>query len=150
MVAGDARLAKGMELRSRKKAVGSTKADVKFAFHGPIRIKGLFKILPRKGPAGSDDGKSVGAGILVSLGIGHDFFFGQKIVFIAARMVTSRLGAVFTVFAAAAAAAVDDSTEVDVIAAEVALQYAGPFLQFVEWCRQEKAQIVTAFDAIAS
>ena len=64
--------------------------------------------------------------------------------------MTSRLGAVFTVFAAAAAAAVDDGTEVDVVAAEMALQYAGPLFQFIQRCRQEEAQIVAPFDAIAS
>ena len=138
MVAGDARLAKGVELCSRQQAVRGTEADMKFALHGPVRIEGLFKVLSRKGPAGGNDGEAVGTGILIGLGIGHDFFFRQEIVFIAARMVTSRLGAVFTVFAAAAAAAVDDGTEVDVVAAEMALQYAGPLFQFIQRCRQEE------------
>ena len=40
------------------------------------------------------------------------------------------LGAVFAVFAAAAAAGVDDGTEIHVVAAEMGLQPAGFFLEF--------------------
>ena len=149
MVAGNARLAKSVELRSRKQAVGGAETDVEFPLHRPIGVEGFFKILPRQGPAGGNDGKAVGSGVLIGLGIGHDFFFGKEIVFVTARMMTGRLRTVFTVFAAAAAAAVDNRTEVDMIAAEMALQYAGPFLQFSQRCRQKKAQIVTPFDAIA-
>ena len=149
MVAGDARFPKGMELLSREQTMRSTETDVEFPLHGPIGIEGLFEVLPRQGPAGGNDGKAVGASVLIGLGIGHDFFFGKEIVFVTARMMTGRLRTVFTVFAATAAAAVNDGAEVDVIAAKMALQYAGPFLQFSQRCRQKKAQIVTPFDAIA-
>ena len=128
MVAGDARLAKSVELRSRKQAVGGAKTDMKFPLHRPILCRGLFQNPSLTSPAGGDDGKAVSTGVLIGLGIGHDFFFRQEIVFATARMMTGRLRTVFTVFAAAAAAAVDDGAEVDVIAAKMALQYAWPLL----------------------
>ena len=61
----------------------------------------------------------------------------------------ARLRAVLAVLAAAAAAPVDDRTEVDVLAAEVVLQQAGALLQLGERRLEEQREVIPALDAVA-
>ena len=121
MVAGNARFVEAVQLFRRQQPVRRAEVDMQRLFHRTVRIQGFFKIRPRQSPARRDDGKAVGAGILVGLGVGQDFFFRQETVFFAARMMTSRLGAVFAILPTAAAAAVDDGAEINVVAAKMAL-----------------------------
>ena len=121
VITGDPRFVEAVQLFRRKQAVRRAEVDVQRLLHRAVGIQGLFKIGARQGPARRDDGKAVGAGILVGLGISQDFFFRQEIIFITACMVAGCLGAVFAVFATAAAAAVDDGTEINMIATEMAL-----------------------------
>ena len=110
-----------VQLFRREQAVRSTEVDVQGLLHRAVCIQGLFKIGTGQRPAGRDDGKAVGAGILIGLGVGDDFFFRQETVFVTARMMAGRLGTVFAVFPTTAAAAIDDGAEIDVIATEMAL-----------------------------
>ena len=63
--------------------------------------------------------------------------------------MAGRLRTVAAVLAAASRAAVDDRAEVDVLAAEMTLEPAGAFLQFLERCSEEEGEIVRAADAVA-
>ena len=121
MVTGDARFMEAVQLFRREQAVRSTEVDVQGLLHRAVCVQGLFKIGTGQRPAGRDDGKAVGAGILIGLSVGDDFFFRQETVFVTARMMASRLGTVFAVFPTTAAAAIDDGAEIDVIATEMAL-----------------------------
>ena len=121
VVTGDARFMEAVQLFRREQAVRSTEVDVQGLFHRAVCIQGLFKISTGQRPAGRDDGKAVGAGILIGLSVGQDFFFRQETVFVTARMMAGRLGTVFAVFPTTAAAAIDDGAEIDVIATEMAL-----------------------------
>ena len=96
----------------------------------PVDGQGLFEIVACQGTAAGNHGEPVGTGVLVRLGGFHDFLFVQEPVFFTAGVMAGGLGAVFAVFAAAAAAGVDDGTEIHVVAAEMGLQPAGFFLEF--------------------
>ena len=121
MVTGDTRFMEAVQLFRREQAVRSTEVDVQGLFHRAVCIQGLFKISTGQRPAGRDDGKTVGAGILIGLGVGDDFFFRQETVFVTARMMAGRLSTVFAVFPTTAAAAIDDGTEIDMVATKMAL-----------------------------
>ena len=121
VITGHARFVEAVQLFRRQQAVRRTEVDVQRLLHRAVRIQGFFKIRPCQGTARRDDGKAVGAGILIGLGVGQDFFFRQETVFFTARMVAGRLGTVFAVFPTAAAAAVDDGAEINMIATKMAL-----------------------------
>ena len=121
MVTGDTRFMEAVQLFRREQAVRSTEVDVQGLFHRAVCIQGLFKISTGQRPTGRNDGKTVGAGILIGLGVGDDFFFRQETVFVTARMMAGRLSTVFAVFPTTAAAAIDDGTEIDMVATKMAL-----------------------------
>ena len=64
-------------------------------------------------------------------------------------MVAARLGTVFAVFTAAAAAAVDDRAKVDVVAAETFLYLAGTLLQLFQVAVKEDGEVIAALYAVA-
>ena len=57
-------------------------------------------------------------------------------------MMACRLRAVLAVLAAASRPAVDDGAEINMLAAEVPLQTAGAFLQFLQGSGEEEGKIV--------
>ena len=100
--------------------------------HGLVGLDGPVEVAARECASRGHDGEAVGAGRLVGVRMREDRLFGQEAVLLDARVVAGRLCAVLAVLAAAAAAAVDDRAEVDVLAAEVVLQQAGTLLQLSE------------------
>ena len=63
--------------------------------------------------------------------------------------MAGRLRAVLAVLPAAAAAAVDDRAEVDVLAAEMLLEQERAFLQLRERRGEEEGEVISALDAVA-
>ena len=81
--------------------------------------------------------------------MGEDRLLGQEGVLLDARVMAGRLRAVLAVLPAAAAAAVDDRAEVDVLAAEMLLEQARAFLQLRERRGEEEGEVIPALDAVA-
>ncbi len=129
MVACDAGRMEAVQLLSGQDAVGGAQVDGQFLFHAAVGSKGFLEILSHKGPAACYDGKTVGTGFLVGAGIGDDRFLIEETVLLASRVMARCLGAVFAVFTAAAAAAVDNGAEIDVVSAEMTLQLTGAFFE---------------------
>ena len=149
VVARDAGCAQAAQLCARQQAVRGAEVDVAGRAHGLVGLDGPVEVAARKRAARGHDGEAVGAGRLVGARVSKDRLLGQEAVLLDARVVAGRLRAVLAVLAAAAAAPVDDRTEVDVLAAEVVLQQAGALLQISERCLEEQREVIPALDAVA-
>ena len=142
MVACDAGLVQPAQLRAREQAVRGAEVDRKRPLHLLVRLDGLVEIALRERPSRGHDGEAVRAGFLVGTRVADDFLLRQEAVLVDARMVAGRLRAVFAVLAAASRAAVDNGAKVDMLAAEMSLQPAGAFLQFLQGSGEEDGEIV--------
>ena len=119
VIACDTGIAELAKLLGGQEAVGGAEVKMAEGAHFPVDFQRFAERLTAEGPAGSDDGKTMDAFFFVGEGIAGDFLFAQEIVFGNACVVLGGLRAVFAVFAAAAAAPVDDGAQIDMIAAEV-------------------------------
>lgn len=131
VIAGHPRLVQPVELLLVEKAHGGAQVDLARPVHGLIGLDGLVELRPGEGPPGGDDGEAVHALLLVELAHPQNLLLGQEVIDFAVGVVVGGLGAVFAVLRAAAAAAVDDGTQVHLVPHAVGPDLVGPLAQLV-------------------
>ena len=78
-----------------------------------------------------------------------DLLLRKKRIRLHPRLVTRRLCAVLAVLPAAAAAAVDDRAQIDVVSAELLLQAMSSLLQLLQRSIHEHRAVILTTDAVA-
>ena len=149
MIAGHAGLAKAAELTAREEAVRCAEVNGQCPAHLFIGVDRLLELLPAECTARCHDGKAVCSCILICLCMSDQLIPCKEGVGIDARLMASRLRAVFAVLSTAAAAAVNDRAQINVIAAELFLEAICSFAQLLDRRVHKDRAVILTGEAIS-
>ena len=121
-----------MQLFPRQKSHRRTKLDITFLSHGFVGVQSLFKFLSRQGLSRSHNGKAVNSFPLIQFTGLQNFFFRQKVIYLTIRVVMCRLGTIFAILRAFAAATVNDGTKVHTVSHKVFPDHIRTLTQFFQ------------------
>ena len=132
MITGYTGFMETMQLLFIQESHRSTQINLTFLMHCLKRMNRFLKFRSGQGSAGCYDREAIHSLALIHLTGFHNFFFRQKIINFTIRVIVSRLCTIFTILRTAAAAAVDDRTQIHFISYKISPNTVSPFTKLFQ------------------